>query len=259
MEKLRLSSRAVILLALILNTSGLLALSDWQSIKNDPCKNYSIADHVESNQCFAENSCVEIDISCPNYTVDIFYRSPIADTTSTIDDDCLECFDELDCASYRFQLNDYTLCLMGDGEGTLSIDAVNPLQFRNSYQIDNQVLCISVHSTQMLVETNMNNTFEYIELKLVLITESIDDLLTGRYSEAQRKCESNDMCYWNPDSILTGDYCYECPPICRNRKGSLHFVQVCVAIILLTLSIDISRYNLLPLMSKVASPPLKVH
>ena len=256
LEKLKFSSRSIILIALLLNTSGLLVLGDWQSIGGDDvCQNYSIADEIEVNQCLTEKSCIEVDMSlCPLVSntkgvfIDIYYETVKTGTVSS-NRNCFECSDESVCA--KLQLNGNTLCLTDE---TMSVKTGEVIVFQNTSQFSNQSICIGIYKH---AELDMNNICYYNGL-LQSITEGVDDLLRGWNSENQQKCESNELCYWNPDSIITGEYCYECPPLCRNKKKSLNFAQVCIALTFIALSIEFARYNLLPLTTKVVTPPIKV-
>ena len=177
--------------------------------------------------------------------VDFYYLKRKIDFLSH--DSSFECSDDLDCTI--FQQDGYTLCMIDTGELILNNETI---WFQNTSQYHNKTITIGFH-----INNEYLNSCDYSEL-IVSVMDGIEDLMNRRNSEHQQKCESNDLCYWNPDSIITGEYCYECPPLCRNSKKSLHFAQICIALTLITLSIEISRYTLLPLMSKVVSPPLKV-
>lgn len=77
--------------------------------------------------------------------------------------------------------------------------------------------------------------------------------------EEQRSCIDNDnACYWNPDSIVTDQYCDDCPAVCHSKSGSLNFIQFSIAVLLTGLSVDMVRYNTMPLMSKVVPEEYKV-
>ena len=74
----------------------------------------------------------------------------------------------------------------------------------------------------------------------------------------EEQCRSSKECYWNPDSIITGKHCDTCPGICHSNSGSLNFIQVCIGVFFICLSIDMTRYTTMPLMSKFVPGNLKV-
>ena len=60
-------------------------------------------------------------------------------------------------------------------------------------------------------------------------------------------------CYWNQHSRVTGEVCFECPPICRSEYKSLDFVQYCIGVAIFVLTIPISRVVLMVLISNSLS------
>ena len=60
-------------------------------------------------------------------------------------------------------------------------------------------------------------------------------------------------CYWNQHSRVTGEVCFECPPICRSEYKSLDFIQYCIGVAIFVLTIPISRVVLMVLISNSLS------
>ena len=52
---------------------------------------------------------------------------------------------------------------------------------------------------------------------------------------AEETCENQPhrSCHWNPRSEVTGKYCADCPPICRDRSNYLKFSQFTIGAFLL--------------------------
>ena len=64
------------------------------------------------------------------------------------------------------------------------------------------------------------------------------------YKDEIKQCNQadvgNDRCHWIPDSLITKQYCSDCPPICRGLSKSLNFVQFCIGAATLMLSIPVA-------------------
>ena len=71
-------------------------------------------------------------------------------------------------------------------------------------------------------------------------------------------CENKRSCYWNQHSIITGQDCWGCPPICRSVHRSLNFIQFCLGLAVFTLAIPITRVSVLLTMSDYASKGAQV-
>ena len=59
-------------------------------------------------------------------------------------------------------------------------------------------------------------------------------------------CESlsdvpNYNCYWNPNSIITGEYCERCRPVCLSHSHTLSFIQFVIGVFAVSGSIGFSR------------------
>ena len=48
-------------------------------------------------------------------------------------------------------------------------------------------------------------------------------------------------CYWNPNSIITGEYCQRCRPVCLGRSHTLSFIQFVIGVCTLSGSIGFNR------------------
>ena len=70
-------------------------------------------------------------------------------------------------------------------------------------------------------------------------------------AKKEMHCEEDENCYWNPDSIVTGEYCFNCPTLCLKKNG-LHFSQVIIALLIFLFAAEIGRTTLFPIMSKLS-------
>ena len=203
LERIKISSRAVLILSLLIGTGGLISLGDWQSISENPCSNVSNISIKPYNDHCVLNDCVPVN-SIFNSSITIYYL-PLNSTNKT----CASCNDKME-------------------------------EFKCFYEDMNYTFCLSTNES--------NSTF----------CESIEELMSSMNDDEmysnQVMCESYDDCYWNKDSIITGDYCEDCLSICRSKSGSLSFVQWCIGVSLVLLATEIGRYILYPMMTKVSPP-----
>ena len=91
-----------------------------------------------------------------------------------------------------------------------------------------------------------------------------DLVVEGNYSQSALQlmystaCENRRSCYWNQHSIITGQDCWECPPICRGVHRSLNFIQFCFGLTIFTLAIPISRVSVYLTLSNYVSKKVQV-
>ncbi len=244
----------MLLIAIVSNTCGLTLMSNWQSLGSevDVCANFSTVYEITvKNECVGKNKdCLEVSQhiqACLNNTVVFLYQDPDFIFNSTIDgNSCIPCLpsDER-CSS--FKLEDDLLCPTG----------------KDAWQSnDYPHLCLFAYANgEFQVSNDVNlqcNSSSYFHEDLIL---DANYLLETKLADSLEKtqCEANDECYWNPESIITGDYCDECPKLCRNKEKSLNFIQVCFAVIFTTISVEMTRFTALPMMSKSVSANMKVN
>ena len=105
--------------------------------------------------------------------------------------------------------------------------------------------------------TSLNDSFDNVLLGAGECATTYGDNRTQSLNEIL--CIESEECYWNQASIVTGlVYCQDCPQLCHSKSGSLNFIQFTIGIMLVGLSVDICRYNTMPLMSKVTPNDFKV-
>ena len=107
-----------------------------------------------------------------------------------------------------------------------------------------------------LSRASLNNSFDDV---LLGVGECVTTYKGNRTQSVNEiLCVEFEECYWNQDSIVTSYYCQDCPSLCHSKSGSLNFIQFAIGIMLVGLSVDICRYNTMPLMSKVTPNDFKV-
>ena len=132
--------------------------------------------------------------------------------------------------------------------------------------VDNTILVIS--SSDSCQDDSILNKMTYDQLieviaanishiNLVSLTDSINAsyLSIHKLLEDREQCLSNDQCYWNPKSIVTGTCCDTCPSLCH-KKNTIPFVQLCA--LTLSTSTALGRFIVQPLMGKMSPISIQV-
>ena len=82
-------------------------------------------------------------------------------------------------------------------------------------------------------------------------------LLKASYCKAHSS--TDDTCYWNPLSRVTGKQCEECYPVCRSVQRSLNFVQLSIGATLFVTAVPFSTTTLLLIASDYVPLEIQVH
>ena len=238
--------------SLVLGTIGITILSDWQSIPFSECSNVlNTSETSHSTSYCPTQSCIHVgnmlSNNCPllsvndDYLMVYFYKS----TGFTNQLDCPSC-NSNNC--WQYQLSGDELCKLTEdistNKHTISFESIS-LQGQPS----NYSLCLSKSSP--FITTNYNCSIELEKIITAIV-------IANSASEEQKICESNQDCYWNPSSVISGEYCTECLPACLSKSGSLHFIQLCIGMPLLIISSMLGHYTLYPIVTKITSPQLQV-
>ena len=236
LERVKLSSRIVLLLSLLIGTGGLITLGDWQSISDTSCSNISNVS-VLSNI----NDCVTVNSTFNANTTIYFYEM---DTSFDFNSSCTS--SDIDCLAIQSSSED-NICTMTVATPLLIKQQMKEIEC--TFQNITYALCRSPETFKSNFSL-CNKTFEEH------ITKLIGDI--NVVSSNQQICKSHEDCYWNQDSFITGDYCVDCLPICKSKSKSLSFIQACIGLGLITLSLSMGRYILFPIMTKVSPPQSQV-
>ena len=239
----------------------MVTLSNWASFGPDVCRNFSIH-HKEAtkDECSTNDAnmmCTEAVLdeklvaTCLNDSLVVYYLEQMSNTTSVMmkneNDGCFLCLDNAHSDSYEkcsaFHVYQSRLCLAD------TIDQGD--------QVSSMCILSNKSDNTLIIETNHSLGCNYTILNSFNVS-GILELMAIVSSEQKQLCEAEEICYWNPQSIVTGEFCEDCPQLCRNKERSLNFIQVCIALVMITTSIEMTRYNALPMMSKFVSSDKKV-
>ncbi len=247
LQQIKLSSRIVAIIGLIMSIASCALLADWQSIGNDKCTTFSGYHH--SNLTKYHNSTiiqevltspmeikdVQIDIDA-NLKLDgkivlpyLLKRTMTCAATNDVHNICRRSLAE--CIIVEKYASAITSDLHRCPCNTLPhIEHVKAFKCGKEELLD-IFLCLYVNTTYYNSRSRQLNPNEaYIE------SQSSKNLMT-KCKEAKFEGHS---CYWIPQSIVTKTYCEDCSPICRNLYQSLNFIQFCFGCALLMLAIPVA-------------------
>ena len=207
-----------LLTSLIFGTIGCLLLIDWPFL-------------------------LSFDNTCSKYSNELEFSSDICDTTDNV--------------SMCFPLS-YDVNMPFDIQHCIN----QPFNSSVLSHVDNTILVIS--SSDSCQDDSVLNKMTYDQLieviaanvssiNLISLTDSINAsyLSIHKLLEDREQCLSNDQCYWNPKSIVTGTCCDTCPSLCH-KKNTIPFVQLCASALTLSISFMLGRYIMQPLMEKMS-------
>ena len=101
-------------------------------------------------------------------------------------------------------------------------------------------------SVEEYVEHVHIQTVQVIERRLAALAENICD------------GQPHHSCHWNPHSEVTGRYCEDCPPICREKSKYLQFYQFVIGAGLLLLCGEIVKVPMLGILSDIVDKDSQV-
>ena len=85
-----------------------------------------------------------------------------------------------------------------------------------------------------------------------------DSMVNSSMTYLQYRCEerstSSDLCFWNPQSRITGDICSTCHKACLSWRTSLDFYQFNAAVFLVTAGATLGYVFSLALVSDIVPP-----
>ena len=139
------------------------------------------------------------------------------------------------------ELSDFSICPMflhlklNDKSHCLS-----NYHFLDEYKTNKKVLFYfcSMYKSQLTLCVQVSGVFPssdsvLLEKYVTSVHIQTVQVLERRLAEfAEATCENNPhySCHWNPQSRLTGKYCEDCPPICRDKANYLTFYQFVISI-----------------------------
>ena len=258
--RVRIDTRWILFVLLVLSTIGLLLLGDWQTLSSvDQCNNFSIeADNSHSHNAGTQCSSQPCAQSELNFSQMCGNASQSDSKVSNL------VFSQLNVSLYP--------AVLTDGEGQWPSAGLVPYCPACS-DLDSTGLCMhlsigggqicAIELTQLATNSSTSsistNLLDY-QVRLCITTDqktSAEDLSAFCPSlpmtlmeevillpftdtlQSQQHCEDHSIapfyCYWNQDSLLTGSHCPNCSPLCRGARKIPHFAQVFLSMALLTI------------------------
>ena len=105
---------------------------------------------------------------------------------------------------------------------------------------------------------------QYVEMpESIVHTQGVHPVLNVTiYNRAMNVCESlresQYHCHWVPKSILTGELCEACPPMCRGIGHTLNFIQFTIGALIYRISYPIPWVANMIVLSDVAGKDYQV-
>ena len=274
-QQLHMSNTLITVIGLIVSIISCSLLGDWQAIRPDPCTRNSLFHHPELQQQYiamlaspvaSHNATVEEMSPCErpkqplgfeflaDMDIYVFPTSKKADQTSGCEvvQSCPACARQVSNTIYSV----YPICLylqvyptsqcinagnLGEAESHHSIFIYSCSMYKSQLE-----LCMRI--TAESPPTHHPAIDEYVSRAHVQTVQVVEGRLAAL---AEEMCESqpHHSCHWNPHSEVTGRYCEDCPPICRDKSNYLHFSQFLVGATLLAFCAEIVRVSIFGILS----------
>ena len=272
-----MSNRLITVIGLIVSIISCSLLGDWQAIRPDFCTRSSLFHHPElqlqyiallASPVAPHNATVEEISPCerPKQPLDMelladidiyaFPTSMKADQTSGCEvvQSCPVCARQVSNRIYSV----YPICLylrvyqasqcinldqaqLVDAEKHNSIFIYSCFTYKSQLELCMRVSTVSPPTQHAAIE-------EYVARAHVQTVQVIEGRLAAL---AEEICESqpHHSCHWNPHSEVTGRYCEDCPPICRDKNNYLYFSQFLIGATLLAFCAEIVRVSIFGVLS----------
>ena len=283
------------IIGVITTILGLLVLTDWQAIPQDPCTQFSIFHHPElmynysdvsqsmdhlpeDDHCWSLGqeyqtfnlSGLPISFGVLQVVVDIDVKQ--------LPRELIECQHYLtkescrDCNIASESL--ITLVFTMDSEKACyepSWQPSNPLYGDSVIsvvcQVQNSSSCISLYlqfesETVDEVETFDPSLIRQTSSSIVEVAyaQTLQILDNSQYNVARNVCESHkeNNCHWIPDSLLVNEHCIDCQPICRSVYRTLNFIQFVIGGLWFMFTVPIAEVSLPIVISDSVSQEFQV-
>lgn len=224
LQQIKLGSRAIAIIGLLLSLLGCALMADWQAIRFDKCTYFSpyhnptldMNEVVDSSSHGSARNTVEHGIFNSNFGERISCN--IVDKQFGCERISQECLLVQYLPGIKFDVHNYRCGDIRDDE----------LLSTYMCHLDGKpVLCVYVNDTNEAGLQSFGETAQYLKYE-------------GAIKQCTQASSDGDHCHWIPDSLITKRYCSDCPPICRALSRSLNFAQFCVGSALLMLSIPVA-------------------
>ena len=260
-------------------------LGDWQAILADPCTKSSIFHHPElqqqyvsqlytpttpNNASMAEISTFLCEKSSELLTIEKnmidmdIYVFPTTIEKEGLTSGC-EFVSSCPISCTQQDLNKiysvYPTCLhlRVDYENQCLYMLHSKLQEAEAYQ-DKFIYSCCLHKSQIKLciyvsaaashspqYASIEEYMEYINIQTVQVIEHRLATLAEKICDGQ----PHHSCHWNPHSEVTGRYCEDCPPICRDKSKYLQFSQFVIGASILLACGEIVRVPMIGILSDI--------
>lgn len=251
LQQIKLSSRAIAIIGLLMSISGCVLMGDWQAIPFDKCTYFS----PYHNPALYSDKTMERLLHGDTQLRIQKISDNAGDFMSTLGDE-IKCSittsERIDCNKMQ---NDCLLIQYSSGiEFNIFHYPCEAIQNVKTYAACqwswNQTFCLYVNET-----SDQAKTESFAASTHLIMTQDND--YTMKWC-TQADVESN-SCHWTPNSTIANHYCSDCPPICRSVSKSLNFAQFCIGAALLMLAIPIAWVPIAAMASERTSKDMQVH
>lgn len=228
LQQIKLSSRAIAIIGLLMSIVGCALIGDWQAISFDECTYFSPYHnptlHINETVYTQLETLNELSVNRRDYNA---YTKKITCSMISGQEGCGRTHNECLLIQYspgiEFNIYNYPC------------DSIINDKRVKTYSCQwNQTRTICLH---------INETGDQAGIQSFAVNSHL--LMTQhQYRNAMKQCTEADVrddhCYWIPNSPITNHYCRDCQPICRGFSKSLNFAQFCIGAAMLMLSIPIA-------------------
>ena len=248
LQKIKIPSNLLLLIGIIVTTTGYLLLTDWQTIPFDPCTEYSPFHHPEIISATSLKSInnSKKDTSPKLRFSEVHFQSRVElsfDDGSTLSTS-LGFTTEMICTLKHHPEQSNVICLGPSGKFQIPFD-VSAVQY--AHKLDNDLLCLNI---------SVASGWKFADMSQRVHTQELQVLSDSAYALASNSCINADVpgrqCHWIPFSTITNTKCNDCPPICRAKEQTLNFVQLVVGMALVFLVFPLIRVSLMSIITNHA-------
>ncbi|CAI8004572.1 hypothetical protein GBAR_LOCUS3960 [Geodia barretti] len=251
----KVSSYSLTVTGLVCTIIGLLVMTDWQAIGNDPCTAYSILHHPELLEFYKQELTQqeqEQNRLCSSSTGRKYDNSSIAalldaqETTCSLVTSCESGMrgKETDVKAI-FQVEyvetpQAEVCFHRIQSGSNEVRVQSLRTVESLSESSGAVHCTSsdvgsepsrTASSCFLLHKKSNVSIDRSLLTWVHM-QSLQVVEREVYQMAVNRCESaGEHCHWIPNSPVTGKHCSDCQPICRDTRRTLNFAQFGIGLV----------------------------
>lgn len=288
LQYFKISSYCLSVSGLVCTIIGLLIMTDWQSIGDDPCMDHSLFHHPELINYYRlqlkDSNISDMLSRVEDYHYKWCSSSMVNTTLATYQSSLLSDFDEE--KTYP-TCNPVSSCANTSKPSHSAIQVIFHLYSRQGHiclnhiqthhtaeqisqsqmltpEENNAVLCTSgqnsISSCFVLKSTSENST---ISLDTSLLAEvymqSLEVVEGALYKMVVNLCESAvDHCHWMPNSQVTHKHCSDCQPICRSTQRTLNFVQFVIGLTMFFSTLTLLYTGVFLLLSDCVSKAFQV-